>query len=244
MKIMGQKNTGLAILEVLIIIGAIVLLAGWTKANAQDFDLTIFHNNDGESSLLADDDGNGSIGQFLTRLDQLRAGLPAGNGSLTLSSGDNFLAGTVFNASLENGIPYYDTMALQLVGYDAICLGNHDFDFGPDVLADMIGGFTAPVQYLSANLDFSLEPGLQAFVNNGTLAGRTVVTTQGRQVGIVGATTENLSFISSPRNVIINDVATAIQAPDRPPAGRRSGHHRGHQPPAEHPGRPGPGPPC
>ena len=212
MKIMGQKTPRLALLEVLIIVTAIVLLAGWTKAGAQDFDLTIFHNNDGESALLADDDGNGGIGKFLTRLDQLRAAVPAGNGTLTLSSGDNFLAGTVFNAGLENGIPYYDTIALEKVGYDAICLGNHDFDFGPDVLADMISGFSGPVQYLSSNLDFSLEPGLQAFVDSGTLAGSTVVTTQGRQIGIVGATTENLSFISSPRNVIINDVATSIQA--------------------------------
>lgn len=210
MKIMGQKNTRLAILEVLVIAAIIAVLAGWTNAQAQDFQLTIFHNNDGESDLLPDGDFGG-VARYITKINDLRAGLGAEEGTLTLSSGDNFLAGPVFNASLENGIPYYDTMALEMIDYDAICLGNHDFDFGPDVLADLISGFTTPVTYLSANLDFSLEPGLQFYVDNGTLAASTIVETAGRQIGIVGATTENLSFISSPRNVIINDVATSIQ---------------------------------
>jgi 5'-nucleotidase len=208
---MGHKTPRLALLEILVIAGIIVLLTGWTNASAQDFQLTIFHNNDGESDLLPDGDFGG-IARYVTRINELRAGLGADEGSLTLSSGDNFLAGPVFNASIENGIPYYDSMALQMIDYDAICLGNHDFDFGPDVLADLISGFTVPVTYLSANLDFSLEPGLQFFVDNGTLAASTIVETAGRQIGIVGATTENLSFISSPRNVIINDVATSIQA--------------------------------
>lgn len=211
MRIMGQKTPRIAVLEALILAGIIALLAGWGKAEAQEFTLTLFHNNDGESQLLPDGD-QGGIGRYLTRLDQLRAELTPGQGALTVSSGDNFLAGPVFNASLANGVPYYDTMALQMVDYDAICLGNHDFDFGPDVLAQMIGGFTAPVKYLSANLDFSLEPGLQAFVDSGVLAGSTIVNTGGRQVGVVGATTESLSFISSPRNVVINDVATSLQA--------------------------------
>ena len=211
MRLMGQKTPRLALLEILVIAGIIALLAGWTNASAQEFQLTIFHNNDGESRLLPDGDFGG-IAHYLTKINDLRAGLGANEGSLTLSSGDNFLAGPVFNASLENGIPFYDTMALQMIDYDAICLGNHDFDFGPDVLADLISGFTAPVTYLSANLDFSLEPGLQFYVDNGSLAASTIVETAGRQIGVVGATTENLRFISSPRNVIINAVAASIQA--------------------------------
>jgi 5'-nucleotidase len=38
-------------------------------------------------------------------------------------------------------VPFYDSIALDLVGYDAIIIGNHDFDFGPEVLADFITGF-------------------------------------------------------------------------------------------------------
>ena len=47
-----------------------VLAAG---AVAQDFTLTIFHNNDGESDLLPDGDGYGGAAHFLTKLNELRA---------------------------------------------------------------------------------------------------------------------------------------------------------------------------
>ena len=84
---------------------------------------------------------------------------------------------------------------------DAICLGNHDFDFGPDVTADFINSVgNAP--FLSANLDFSGEPALNSLTTgcDALLAKSTVVSKFGRNIGIVGATTENLASISSPRN--------------------------------------------
>lgn len=138
---------------------------------------------------------------------------PGRRAALMVSSGDNFLAGPEFNASLQKGIPFYDAIAMDLIGYDAIDLGNHEFDFGPDVLADFIAGFHRPVRFLSANLDFSAEPGLQAFVETGRLAKSTVVFRKGHRIGIIGATTPNLPFISSPRNVIVmEDVAGAVQA--------------------------------
>jgi 5'-nucleotidase len=49
-------------------------------------------------------------------------------------------------------------------------------------------------------------------VTAGKLARSKVVTVQGRQIGIVGATTELLPLISSPRNTIVNPVAAAVQA--------------------------------
>lgn len=135
------------------------------------------------------------------------------SGVIMVSSGDNFLAGPEFNASLEKGIPYYDTIAMDLIGYDAVAIGNHDFDFGPDVLVNFIEGYTSSVPYLSSNLDFSKEPGLQGLVDQGRIAASTVVRERGELIGIIGATTPNLSFISSPRNVEVNnDVAGAVQA--------------------------------
>jgi hypothetical protein len=74
----------------------------------------------------------------------------AKRGVMMVSSGDNFLAGPEFNAGVDNGIPFYDTIALDLIGYDAIAIGNHDFDFGPDVLADFISGFSLTSRRTSA----------------------------------------------------------------------------------------------
>ncbi len=193
------------------LIGVLIALSD-QAAHAQPptYWLTVFHNNDGESNLLPDDAAGGAA-RFIAKLNELRAAVDPSHGQLMLSSGDNFLAGPAFNAGLQNGVPFYDTMLMDMIGYDAVCLGNHDFDFGPDVLADFLAGYTTPVPYLSANLDFSGELALQAYVDAGILLGSTVVTAGGEQIGIVGATTEALPYISSPRNVVVNAVAPAIQ---------------------------------
>ena len=132
---------------------------------------------------------------------------------ILVSSGDNFLAGPEFTAGLR-AETFYDALALDLIGYDAIALGNHDFDFGPEVLADFImqvSGSEAP--FLNSNLDFSGEPGLQALFEEGRIAESVVVEENGARIGIIGATTPSLRSISSPRNVrIIADVAGEVQA--------------------------------
>ncbi len=67
--------------------------------------------------------------------------------------------------------------------------------------------------YLSANLDYSGEPFLQALFDEGRIARSVVVKERGERIGIIGATTPNLRFISSPRDVVVDpDVAGAVQA--------------------------------
>ena len=176
------------------------------------FALTILHNNDGESDLVADGDVGGAA-RFKAVVDQQKSlGNAQTDGVLMLSSGDNFLAGTAFEASLSDGT-FYDVLALEAIGYDAIQLGNHDFDFGPDTLADFISAFTDAPPYLSSNLDFSGEANLAALVDPaGPIAPSTSVDIGGRTIGIVGATTPNLPFISSPRDVVVDsDVTGAVQ---------------------------------
>ena len=104
-------------------------------------------------------------------------------GVIMVSSGDNFLAGPEFNASLEKGVAFYDTIAMDLIGYDAAAIGNHEFDFGPDVLADFIEGFVGPLPFVSANLDFSGEPNLQQLVDAGTIVKSVVVVERGERIG-------------------------------------------------------------
>ncbi|ACK64907.1 5'-Nucleotidase domain protein [Rippkaea orientalis PCC 8801] len=183
-----------------------------SPAEAQ-FTLSIFHNNDGESQLLQN--GNeGGAASFITLLNSLKAQANADpniDATLTLSSGDNFLAGPEFNASLTDGI-FYDVRVLNAIGYDAIALGNHDFDFGPDLLANFISSpdFSQPVPFLGANLDFSGEPSLQALVDSGRIAASTIVNKGGEDIGIIGAITPSLPAISSPGNVLINPDLTGI----------------------------------
>jgi 2',3'-cyclic-nucleotide 2'-phosphodiesterase (5'-nucleotidase family) len=212
---------GLALALVLALAVAPVSGAPQPKPN---FWLTVLHNNDGESQLVnAPGQPNfGGIARFKTLVDRLEfASLegpegesrPGKDGVVVLSSGDNFLAGPQFKASLDKGVPFYDSIGLGLVGYDAMALGNHEFDFGPEVLADFISGFPAgPPVFLSANLGFTQEPALQALVDQGRIAKSTIVKERGELIGIVGATTPLLPAISSPRNTTVDpNVVGAVQ---------------------------------
>ena len=198
------------------------VLGGGFIPPGPSFVLTLLHNDDGESKLLDAGTGLedfGGVARFATLVEHLRstpfAG-PAGvrTGFLTLSSGDNFLARVEFSASLARSDGrFYDAIALDAIGYDAIALGNHDFDFGPEVLARFIADFASGTPFLSANLDFTNEPALQALADAGRIAPSTVVTVGVERIGIVGATTSQLPYVSSPRNVGVNlDVAGAVQA--------------------------------
>ena len=216
------------------------------------YQLTVLHNNDGESQLLnagAGLEDFGGMARFATVMMNLKAAGESAASALataqvekavvTVTSGDNFLAGPQFNASLTKGVPYYDSIGMHYIGYDAMALGNHDFDFGPDVTADFIDSFGLPLPssatstslrsmplnpnapqyheggpvFVSANLDFSEEPRLQAIVDAGHLAKSTIVTKGSRQIGIIGITTPQLPYISSPRKVKADpDILGAVEA--------------------------------
>ncbi|MGL4513527.1 MAG: bifunctional metallophosphatase/5'-nucleotidase [Lacipirellulaceae bacterium] len=198
------------------ILAAVVAAAFAPAASAQLTSLTIFHNNDGESRLLGDANFGG-VAHFVSTLNGLRTA-QAGRDQLTISSGDNFLAGAAFNASLNSGPAgsrtFFDAQALAAIQYDAITLGNHDFDFGPAVLREFIdsyatSGGTAP--FLSANLNFAPEASLAPLVGT-RLAKSTIVTRGAERYGIVGATTTDLPVISTPGLVGVNPVLPAVQA--------------------------------
>ncbi len=195
----------------------------YSLESTDSFKLTILHNNDGESDLFSyrDSANHGGVARFKTAMDKHHDFFTnLGHGVVEVYAGDSFLAGAEFSASLNSGAPgsrtFYDALALSRIGYDAFALGNHEFDFGPDVLAEFIGDAqtTNPALYLSSNLDFTNEADMLAQVNAGNVARSTVVevpTESGiKKVGIIGATTDNLPFISSPRNTIISAVATAV----------------------------------
>lgn len=226
---MKRKFTSISAMIIILTMVFPSLSMGSAAAQSQRVDLwlTVLHNNDGESQLIDLGSGLedfGGVARFKTLVDMLRReateGTPpadqrgAKRGVIMVSSGDNFLAGPEFNASLEKGVPFFDTIAMDLIGYTAVAIGNHDFDFGPDVLADFIIGYesTKP-PYLSANLDYSGEPRLQELFDEGRIARSVVVKERGDRIGIIGATTPALSFISSPRNVqVMDDVAGAVMA--------------------------------
>jgi len=190
-------------------------LAVSTAAWAEDpFTLTVLHSNDSESYLLPDG-SRGGIANFVAAVNETRA---AAINPITICSGDLILPGIYRDAGYNDGVDY-DAMATDRIGYDAIILGNHDFDENPDVTAQFITdvqSYGTTVPFLSSNLDFSGHTGLQAHVTSGVLGKSTVLTVDGQEIGIVGATTETLPSITTLTGpggtVTVDPVVAAAQA--------------------------------
>lgn len=188
------------------------------------FTLTVLHGNDPESALLhasADPDFGGAA-RYTTLLHQLRDSENSGTGAgadeaadrgvVTVNSGDMYLPGPEFAASQEEGAPFYDVIAASHAKYDAVSMGNHEFDFGPDLYAEFIGGLPESTTVVAANVDVSGEAELAALEAEGRIAPSTVADVRGERVGIVGALYPPLATITSPRDVVVDDVVGPVQA--------------------------------
>ncbi len=235
-----------ALLAVLVFVAALALLSAsgsdtaFPTADAQDgggATLTLLHNNDGESALLPltnaiEADGRtveapvAGIAAFKAVIEreiaQARAG---GNAILTVYAGDAYLSSAAFVCGQLEGSPFFDAVAQSAIPYDAHVIGNHEFDATPDVLERFIRSFEGQ-PFLSANLDFSGEPGFVNLVDGdglielpiagGRVVGRSMIVDDpvtGERFGLVGATTPGLTTISIPRNVSVTpDLASTAAA--------------------------------
>ena len=219
-------------------------------ASASDTDnkavtLTLLHNNDGESSLDTSTLKSGTttyqyggIAAFKAVYErESAAARAAGNAVFGVYAGDSFLASKTLicsePADLNSKVKPLDAVALRGVGYDALVLGNHEFDYGPSFLSRYLRAFakngkpTLPV--LSGNMNFKRETNLSDLIgpigqtNNLSAPGKNIsqwmVYTDpktGAKIGVVTAVTPLLPTIASPGNsrlltADINAVAARLQ---------------------------------
>jgi 5'-nucleotidase/UDP-sugar diphosphatase len=112
----------------------------------------------------------------------------AGIGTLFLHAGDAF-QGTLYFTRFGGKA---DAEFFNAMGVDAMVPGNHEFDKGPQALRGFLELVRFPV--LSSNLDFSREPELVA----GALKPYVIEAFDGSRVAVVGITTPETPYISSP----------------------------------------------
>ena len=173
----------------------VVLLSMMTlfvvPAAAQDqtpaYTLRVLHTNDHHSHLEPVQVGEqelGGVARRATLINQIRN---EGGNQLLVDAGDVF-QGTLFFNQYEGQADLYFYNAL---GYDAMALGNHEFDRGQQVLADFVKGANFPV--LGANV--VVDPA-------SPLAGLTTPyvakDVNGEMIGIIGLVTEETGILSSP----------------------------------------------
>jgi glycerophosphoryl diester phosphodiesterase len=183
----------------------------------ETFTLQLLHASDFEAGIEALDDAP----RFSAVLNGLRDDY---ENTVVLSSGDNYIPSPFLFAASDPalsstavgkaGIGRADIEILNQLGIQAAAFGNHEFDLGTREVQGLIspdGAYRGTqFPYLSSNLDFSTDSNLSGLVTaNGQeastipnkIAESTVITVNGEQIGVVGATTPLLRSISSPGGV-------------------------------------------
>ena len=123
---------------------------------------------------------------------------------LLLSSGDLWSGPAI--TDVFKGEPA--VAALNLLGYSVAALGNHEFDFGLDVLAARLA--EAKYAPLPANIRVWGTGKRVSFAKP-----YVILTVQGVKVGVIGVTTTHTATASNPRHVgglVFEDPAAAIEA--------------------------------
>lgn len=126
----------------------------------------------------------GGFDRMATLVDRFRK---QNNTTLLVDAGDQF-QGSMFH-QLYGGLA--SAQFMNEIGFDAMAVGNHEFDNGPEALAKFASTIRFPL--LSANIDASAHPLLKDMIKP-----YVIVHKKGLRIGIIGYTTEDTRYLSAP----------------------------------------------
>lgn len=163
----------------------VVLLSLMMGASSLAQDLVILHTNDVHSAIEPITSGYysglGGVQRRANYIQSIRENHP---NVLLLDAGD-----------YNQGTPYYtlfggetEVMLYNALGYDATCLGNHEFDDGQAALAERLKKANYPT--VCANYNFSTTP------LKGLIDPYVVIHKGGRKIGIIGALVDLNGYVA------------------------------------------------
>ncbi|MEK8026353.1 bifunctional UDP-sugar hydrolase/5'-nucleotidase UshA [Pseudaquabacterium rugosum] len=151
--------------------------------------LTVLHTNDHHGRFWANADGEYGLAARKTLIDQVRAEVAAAGGQLLLLDGGDVNTG-VPESDLQQAEPDFKGMAA--IGYDAMAVGNHEFDKPPAVLQRQRQWAGFPL--LSANIRDAAS-GQRVFEPY------RIFERGGRRIAVIGLTTDDTPRLVMPANV-------------------------------------------
>lgn len=177
-----------------------------------DYSLTILHTNDFharfepiskyDSGCSTEDNAEGKcFGGSARLVSAVNAARARSDNSILVDGGDQF-QGTLFYTYYKGKLA---AEMMNKMGYDAMTVGNHEFDDGPEVLRGFMDAVNFPV--LMSNADFSAEAMLAD-----KLLKSTIIERNGEKLGLIGLTPHDTDELASPGpNVIFTDPVGAVQ---------------------------------
>jgi len=175
------------ILSCLLIVG----LTGqaWAQGPEKDktYRITIMHTNDHHGRFWKNSDGEYGLSAQKTVIDAIRRDVAASGGHTLLLSGGDINMG-VPESDLQDAVP--DFLGMNLLDFQAMAVGNHEFD--------------KPLLVLKMQRDLAKFPMLAANIyENGQrmFDPYKVFTIDGLRIGVMGLTTEDTYKMVMPENV-------------------------------------------
>lgn len=173
---------------------ALALAAVWSlsalPAQAYEKDktykITILHTNDHHGHFWRSEYGEYGLAAQKTLVDSIRKEVAAGGGSVLLLSGGDINTG-VPESDLQDAEP--DFRGMNLIGYDAMAVGNHEFDNPLTVLRQQEKWSKFP--FLSANI-YQKSTGERLFKP------WAIFKRQDLKIAVMGLTTDDTAKIGNP----------------------------------------------
>lgn len=153
------------------------------------YKLTVLHTNDNHGRFWHNQDGEYGMAARKALVDSIRQQVSAEGGSVLLFSGGDINTG-VPESDLQDAEP--DFKGMNKIGYDAMAVGNHEFDNPLSVLMKQRDWSNFPM--LSANI-YDKKTGKRLFEPY------KIFEEQGIKIAVIGLTTEDTAKIGNPEYI-------------------------------------------
>ena len=184
-------------------LGLVLTLAGCSSLAPSEpvkdktYSITILHTNDHHGRFWQNRDGEYGMAARKTVIDGIRAEVASAGGYTLLLDGGDVNTG-VPESDLQDAVP--DFKGMNLLSYDAMAVGNHEFDKSPAVLA--MQRKLAAFPMLSANIYRAGERLFDPYK---------LFNLGGVRVAVMGLTTEDTYKLGNPDNMQGMDFRNPIQ---------------------------------
>lgn len=155
---------------------------------------TVLHTNDNHGRFWQNIDGEYGLAAQKTLVDQIRNDVKSKGGEVLLLSGGDINTG-VPESDMQNAVP--DFIGMNLIGYDAMAVGNHEFDKSLSVL-DMQAKL-ANFPMLAANIYIKDKDG--KVTDERLFDAYRVFDVNGLKIAVIGLTTKDTAHLVSPDNI-------------------------------------------
>ncbi|WP_426445474.1 bifunctional UDP-sugar hydrolase/5'-nucleotidase UshA [Siccibacter colletis] len=178
----SQKSLALALFTAL----SATSLPAFAWEQDKTYNITILHTNDHHGHFWRNEHGEYGLAAQKTLVDKVRKEVTASGGSVLLLSGGDINTG-VPESDLQDAEP--DFRGMNMIGYDAMAVGNHEFDNPLTVLRQQEKWAKFP--FLSANI-------YQKSTNQRLFKPWAIFKPQDIKIAVMGLTTDDTAKIGNP----------------------------------------------